>query len=332
MIRKTPIDHVAPGYMVELDAYQPEHEGCARKAILSLIGLGIVCGLLYGVVTVIQRLRNPTAPQPIETPMMLTLMPAAQAVEPTASPTIDDWSATGTALYLQVASPTLDYCWHLTPSPTPSVTPLPVTPDAWALQGTQFALETGTPTFTPQPTQAPPKAWCDMQVTATFTPFPLQRVEATAESTEMVGALPPTLMPGQPQYVTATPLPKLSELMPPTEQPRNNAPQQQATPLPRVIIQTSAPEIIVQTSAPQIVIQEVQNVVVVTATFIVPTQTPTPTHTPTATETPTPTATDTPSPTPSETPTDVPTATHTDTPTLTPTVTPSETPTETATP
>jgi hypothetical protein len=326
MIRKTPIDHVAPGYQVDLDSYQPDSAGCGRKAILIIVGLGIVCGLLYGVVTVIQRLRSPKT-EIIQTPMVLTLVPLAQAVEPTASPTVDDWSATGTALYMEAASPTLDYCWHLTPSPTPSVTPLPITPDDWALKGTEIALQTVTPTFTPMPTQAPPKAWCDMVVTPTFTPYPLQRIETTAESTEMVvQALP--VLPGlteQPQRITATPLPSISSLMP-QEQPRNNSQAQaQATPLPRVIIQTSAPEIVYQTSAPQIIIQEVQNVVVVTATPVIPTQTPTATYTQTPTETPTPTATDTPSPTPSETPTEIPSATDAPTQTLTPTETPTET-------
>lgn len=253
---------------------------------------------------------------------------------------MDDWSATGTALYHLATTPTPDYCWFLKPSPTATVTQIPVTPDEWALQGTAFALQTGTPTYTPQPTQEPPRTLCDYVATATFTPFVIERDTPVVTALPQVVTVQPALVP------SATPLPNLSTLVPQAQAQQQSSQPLPATPLPRVIVQTSepqiiyqtsAPQIVVQTSAPQIIIQEVQNVVVVTATQL-PTETDAASHTPTATETGTPT--ETASPTPTETATPVPSATPTETPTLTaspsatatPTVTPTltETPTEMA--
>jgi hypothetical protein len=325
---QTPITFVPPGYQPDLDRLPPkEGAGCGRYLILGGLGVLVICFIISSLATLVSGQQPPT---PTEAPTVLTLVPMSEIEatdEPTSTstsiPTLDSWSLTGTALMLVVASPTLDYCWRLTPSPMPSVTAIPITPDAWALQGTAIALQTGTPTFTPMPTQAPPRAWCDFAtVTPAFTPYPLLPLEATAESTELV-------MPPQPGMVatrllpTLTPLPSLNNLYKPGDAPSTyNGPVNQPTPLPQIIVQTSLPQIIVQTREVQ-----VQNVLIVTATTA-PTQTETPTFTPTLTETPT--ATETPSPTPTFTETPTPSPSPTDEPT--PTLTPTETPTETATP
>src|SRR5690606_1335105 len=101
-------------------------------------------------------------------------------VQPT--PTLDEWEITGTALYFitqsptitptfsATPSPTMDYCWFLTPTLTPSNTPIPVTPDSWAMTGTHVFLASTTPTVPITPTQPPPRAWCDITPEQTPTP------------------------------------------------------------------------------------------------------------------------------------------------------------------
>ncbi len=307
--RKTPIDYIPPGYQVDLDNLQPLQEtGCIRRLLLIIVGLAIVGGIFAGIGALVNQWLNPT---PVETPTILTLVPldggaAAATATPSPAPTNtpDAWSQTGTALVHNEATPTptVDYCWWQTPSPVPSFTPLPVTPDAWALEGTAIALQTGTATFTPYPTQEPPRAWCNhITPTATFTPFEVIRAERTQEPTPQ-----PSLQPT---------LPSLSQLATQSLS-RADSPQ-------RVVIQTViAPQVVIQTVvAPQIVTQivvqevRIENIVVVTAT---PTPTPLP-----PTDMP-PDTTDLPSltPTPTETPTATATATETATATITETATP----------
>lgn len=249
--------------------------------------------------------------KPPETPTPLTLVPLGQDERPLsatpiptqiATQTLDAWAMTGTALAFAEASPTLDFCWHLTPSPVPSETPIPVTPDAWALQGTQTALSTGTPTNTPYPTQAPPKAWCDF-ITPTFTPFPLPTIDPLMITPSQTPTVAPTRTQAPPP--TATYFPVIQEAQP--------LPMQQYVP-PAA---TQAPVIIIQTSAP-IRVTVIKVVTAIPSSTPLPTATSTatatPTHTPTVTETPTATATHT--PTATETPTSTPTATETLLPTL----------------
>ena len=69
--------------------------------------------------------------------------PPTNTARPTQTqlPTVDSWGATGTALLYITASPTLDYCWWQTPSPTPTST-LPFTPDSWGATGTAIYMAT----------------------------------------------------------------------------------------------------------------------------------------------------------------------------------------------
>ena len=291
--KQTPIHYMPPGYQVDLDRLPPTTQsGCGRVLVLSLAGLITLALMCAGAVFLVT---NATAQSPTPTaaalPTDASILVSTETLTPTATavPTLDAWSMTGTALFFATAqvTPTIDYCWFLTPSPIPSNTPVPVTPDEWALQGTQIALSTGTPTLTPYPTQAPPRAWCDMP-TATETPFPTFTGDASITVTA-TNTPTPTPMP------TRTPAPTAA---PPQ-------PQAQAQPLPQP---TAAPVIIVHTAAP----------VVITVVKVV---TPVPSKTNTPTETPTATATETPTSTPTSTPTETPTATATETPTSTPTET-----------
>lgn len=337
-----PIDFVPPGYMVDLDRRPPQGASCGRVLFLVLLGL-IFCGLIgFGVgYAVLQQARS--KPNFDFTPVVSADAATFNAIVlsdiPSATP-LDAWALTGTALLHITASPTPDYCWFLTPSPQPTNTPLPVTPDAWGIKGTEIALETGTPTFTPYPTQPFPKAWCDTVIptsaaaTATFTPYQIRKTdeEATEESAAP-GAFIPAATRTTPATPTATALPAL--FLPSSgngsgtsnnEAPRYvpAQPQQQ----PQTIVITAPPvmviatQIVVITQAP-IVITEAALVQIVTAT---PTETPTATSTETATATETATTTPTETPTATDAPTETPTLTATETPTVTPTETPTNEP------
>ena len=308
MFRKTPITYAPPGYQVDLDRMPPaEGSGCKRLAMMLLIAALLIGGICWGVSSFVAAQAAPR-----ETPTPLTLVPLQAATQtPTAIPTLDEWSATGTALFFATAqvTPTIDYCWFLTPSPVPSSTPLPITPDAWALQGTQIALSTGTPTFTPVPTQAPPRAWCDLQTpifTPAFTPFPLSTVDPMMVTVTTTLTAQPTHTPALP--ATATYFPPIQEVQPTAQQQYIPPAQSQYVP------PAPAPVIIVQTAAPI----QITVIKVVTA---VPSKTPLPTATSTATASATPTSTPTETPTATATQTLVPTETATEMPTSTPTPT-----------
>lgn len=301
---QTPVTHVAPGYFPDLDRLPPSSSsGCGRIVMILLAGIFAIIVICGGTMILVSS----AFAKPPETPTPLTLVPLGQdeplGTLPTSLPTeiatqtLDAWSMTGTALAFAVASPTLDFCWHLTPSPAPSETPFPVTPDSWALTGTAVALSTGTPTNTPYPTQAPPKAWCDF-ITATFTPFPLPTIDPSMITATGTPTIAPTRTPAPPP--TATYFPAIQEVQP--QQPAQYVPP----------AATQAPVIIVHTAAP------IQITVIKLVTAI-PSRTPVPTATSTATETPTTT------PTATETPTLTPTATATATPTPTSTPTATET-------
>lgn len=304
---QTPVTHVAPGYFPDLDRLPPSSgAGCGRIALILLAGIFAVIVICGGTLVLVSS----AFAKPPETPTPLTLVPLGQDERPLsatliptqiATQTLDAWALQGTSLAFAVASPTLDFCWHLTPSPVPSETPIPVTPDAWALQGTQTALSTGTPTNTPYPTQAPPKAWCDF-ITSTFTPFPLPTIDPLMITPSQTPTVAPTRTQAPPP--TATYFPAIQEAQP--------QPMQQYVP-PAA---TQAPVIIIQTSAPI-------RITVIKVVTAIPSSTPLPTATSTETATHTPTATAT--ETPTSTPTQTPTATATETPTSTPTATATET-------
>jgi hypothetical protein len=300
MFQKTPITYAPPGYQVELDRLPPTgSSGCKRVAIMLIALIAIIGALCGGITAFVSATGDSTTPTPVQP----SELPSENTPTALPSPVIDDWSATGTALFfvIEEITPTMDYCWFLTPSPMPSNTPLPVTPDEWALWGTQIAISTGTPTFTPAPTQPPPRAWCDVQ-TATLTPSVVPTIDPSsiAITPTQTPTVLPTRTPAPPP--TATPFPAIQEAQPqqaapyqPPQQPY--VPPAQPTPMPVIIIQTSAP-------------------VVVTVVKVI-TAVPTATHTATATAT--------------ETLTSTPTATATHTATATATETLTSTPTETLT-
>lgn len=298
---RTQITYADPGYQIDLDRIpHTPGTGCGRLLMLLLLGIGIIGALCWGIVSVI----NASHPQVMPTPAALpTHATGTPTLTPTDAPTLDEWAVTGTALFFATlqATPTMDWCWYLTPSPIPSNTPMPVTPDAWALQGTQIALSTGTPTETPLPTQPPPRAWCDLQ-TATFTPYPLPSVDPSMVTPSPVPTIGPTRTPAP--LPTATYFPAIQPVQP--QQQYVPPAQQYSAPAP------AAPVIIVHTAAPvQITVIKVVTAVPSRTPTATATETPTstPTETPTSTATETPTATLTSTPTATDTPTTIPTET-----------------------
>lgn len=250
---------------------------------------------------------------------------------PTDTATLDPWALTGTALYLSTQTatatftPTMDYCWFLTPTSLPTIY---VTPDAIQLQATEDRLLTGTPLPTLEATGAPPRAWCD-DAPATQ--------EVSGEGTQEV-------VYGSFNTLEAPFTPPPTWTLDPATPVRDEPP-------PRVIVERDT---VVVTSPPDVVVVT-RPVIVVTRQVVIVTATPTrglptlelpsatftltPTETASAALTPSPTftatATETPTPTPSPTNTEIPpTWTFTpEPPTWTlepPTFTPTETETPTA--
>lgn len=303
--QQTPITYVAPEYKPDLDRLPATGAGgCGRIVLILVIGLIAILSICGGTIYLVSARRASAATISLTAAPEASSLPASGESTPSPTYTLDAWAVQGTALALITASPTLDYCWFITPSPEPTNTAVPVTPDAWALEGTSIALSTGTATNTPEPTQAPPRAWCDF-ATEAFTPFPLPSIDAgsmTATQTPTTTLTPTSTIEPTPTYY-----PLIQEAQPPAQAPYVPPAQAQATSVPVIIIQTSAPV----------------SITVIKVVTAVPTRTPLPTVTATSTATETATAT--------LTPTETATATLTMTATLTPTATPSETPTETAT-
>lgn len=294
--RGAPITRVPPGYQPNLDRLPAQPASGCRGFLITISLIAVVlCGGGYMIVNHINALNAPeVTPTPIPTS---TPTDEPTDAPPTATPTLDPWSVTGTALINQTASPTfsptptMDYCWFLTPTPTNSPT-LSYTPDHWQATGTAVFYLTTTPTPRLDPTRAPPRAWCDQVPEATNTP---RRQLADAQQTQ--AALP---------TFTLTP----------TNTPRMAFPT----------VDTSGPSgsgslpILPPTDPPPVIVEP-----------LLPFPTAVPTMTRTRKPTKTPTATITLTPTATETPTATYTPTATETATDTPTVTPTETPTATAT-
>jgi hypothetical protein len=119
----------------------------------------------------------------------LAALPTSTVIS-TALPTftLDAWALYGTEIALATASPTPDYCYWLTPSPTPLPT-LPYTPDAWQLQGTAVFLTENPPQ---PPTPLPPRELCNniptIVPTAVFTPWPLPQLNSGQSQFDIVEA------------------------------------------------------------------------------------------------------------------------------------------------
>lgn len=335
-------DFYPPGYDFTLDRVPPRQVGC--RSLLLWIGLLVLvlslCGA--GAVFGINSLRSPKGGQTptvessptveqsptldrwIATGTALALVTPTNTTMPTA--TMDDWQLTGTALFYVTTTATetptftptptatMDYCWYLTPTATPTSSPVFVTPDAWAATGTAIFRDLTTPTPEMTPTPPPPRALCDEALEM------LVRGEATQELNPEDW---PTLGP------TFTWLPPPTEL--PTERPVQppmviyQTVESEQTPEIIYITQIAPVEVII-TSAPIIIERPV------TVGPIIITATPGPTNTPTSSWTPTSTHTETPTPSATSTMTSTSTSTLTHTPTWTLTPTPTATMTETPTP
>jgi hypothetical protein len=307
-----PVTYVRSGFDPTLNRLPPRAgSGCRRFFTWVFVGLVV----LGGVVAFIGRAIAPAAAAP--EPTLIPSPLPTEVINATSTPTatLDSWSATGTALFFATASPTaapsatVDYCWFLTPSPTPSPT-LAYTPDAWQATGTAVYFLTNTPTPYLEPTATTPRSWCDVTLTPSAVPMtntPRSTSTPTASPTNTPRFVFPTAASGAPLLPTAQP-PQPTDappILPPTLVPPTAVRTRKPTKTPTATMTPSATvtETATATATP-------------TATE---TATETPTETATVTETPTPTATftETPTETPSATATNTPTATHTPSPILT---------------
>jgi len=202
------------------------------------------------------------------------------------------------------------------------------------LDGVIIAIQCGTPTNTPSPTQTPTNTPTNgLAVTPTPTATTTQTPTNTPTNTTTPTQTPtntgtPTNTPTNTETPTQTPTPTNTGTVTNTPTPTNTETTTQTPTNTETPTQTPTPtntETPTQTPTPT-----TTNTPTNTET---PTQTPTTTNTETPTNTPTPTTTETPTQTPTntETPTNTPTPTTTETPTQTPTPTNTETPTQTPT-
>lgn len=177
-------EHRPMTYDPRLNLKQPPRFGCLK--VLGLLGLaaGVLVLLAFGI-----RAVTAGSAEPVPTLAALS--------SPSPSATLDEWSALGTAWALLTATApatatpgtptaTLEYCWWLTPSPTPTAT-LPYTPDPWQATGTAL-WEEANPYQSPTP--APPRELCTSFATWTPTPDAAQ-MESTAETTGSPEETPP---------------------------------------------------------------------------------------------------------------------------------------------
>jgi hypothetical protein len=187
---------VPPGYDVDLDRNPPTpNPGCSGKLILGVSMLFVIAAAAYMLLNSgILGSPQPTMIPVLEAVSEITYVPVMPETE-TPAATLDDWSATGTALYLATITPTIDYCHWLTPTATFTPT-LEFTPDSWQATGTAIFYATYPP-VTATPTPDFPHAWCNNIPTFTPTMTPLSLDGLPLSTSEMI---PPTFTP------TMTPL------------------------------------------------------------------------------------------------------------------------------
>lgn len=141
-------------YQVDLDRLPAQPAtGCTGLVMV----FGVVISILAGG---FMLLTSNAAPAALPTASITTTQAATQP------PTLDSWDMTGTAIANATASPTVDYCFWLTPTTTPL--PTVETVDAWGATGTAVYLATH-PHQTATPTPDFPKAWCNNRPTLTAT-------------------------------------------------------------------------------------------------------------------------------------------------------------------
>lgn len=267
MAKDPPIHYMSQDYIPTLNSpvRRPAAKGggCFKNLMIALLILGAIAGLIWIGISAFFPSKPMLVPTPTENRIVEALI-----LTSTVRPTLDSWSATGTALIFATASPTADYCAWLTPTPTHTPT-LPYTPDPWQARGTAL-YEATNPPRTPIPQPTTPRSWCDFQ-TPTFTPLALQR-DRTAIAFEPTSSPTPSLTPTMIVTIKTIPSGGGGD--------------------GGVVIQPTAPPVIIQPTNPPVVLPTNR-----------PTKKPKKTRTPTATYTPT--LTQTPTVTPSAT--DVPT-------------------------
>jgi hypothetical protein len=285
---------VPPGYNPSLDRLPPRSAGgCSGTVVLAVSGLLVI---VVGMLMIVRSMLP--SPAPIVSQLPITEIPTETATLITSTP--DAWSATGTALYNATITPTVDYCWWLTPTATSTVTP-EFTPDAWSATGTAVYYATN-PAKEATATPDAPQAWCDHipTLTPTFTPLSIDGFEKNL-----------TPMPTQTATVAVaagqTPAVFPTVYVPPD-------PNQPVEPIVTSSVPYTAPSL-----TPDLMVLPTQIAPTPTATetFSMQLQTRTFTPMPTATFT----STWTPSQTATETATSTPTLTLTATATWTPTLT-----------
>lgn len=274
---------VSATYQPDLDRLPPRPgPGCRGLLVLGAVVLIVIgAGLTIWASASNTPAPGPTEPAPTETATPTDELAATSTPSPT--PTLDAWSLTGTALVYATASPTIDFCWWLTPTVTATAT-LPYTPDAWQATGTAIYQATNPPQL-PTATPDVPRAWCndipDATMTPTITPLSLRSLALTDIGPTYT--LTPTDEPARASSGGGAPGGSYPQQAAPIVAPQQQQPVSDQPPL--VIWQpTPAPTLDLPTVAPS------------------PTWTPSPTPTPTETATPsptwTPTATATSTPTP----------------------------------
>lgn len=174
---------VPPEYAIDLDRLPAQPAGCSGSLVMVL---GVIVAMIAGGGLMLTRQAAPTPP-PIPTITRDETTPT-----PTESPTLDSWDMTGTALAVAGASPTIDYCFWLTPTDTPPPTVESV--DAWSATGTAV-YEATHPYQSPTPTPDVPQAWCNN------IPSPTPTLTALKIGTQATDTPAPT----------ATPMPTLTE-------------------------------------------------------------------------------------------------------------------------
>lgn len=150
----------APKTIIPAD-YQVDLDRLPAQPATGFTGLVMVFGVVISMLAGGFMLMTSRA-----APAALPTAIATETQAATETPTLDSWDMTGTAIANATASPTVDYCFWLTPTNTPL--PTVETVDSWGATGTAVYLATH-PHQTATPTPDFPKAWCNNRPTATLT-------------------------------------------------------------------------------------------------------------------------------------------------------------------
>lgn len=330
---KFPISFGPTGINPALDENPPRGPN-----VIAMLGTCLTISLIVIFAVIGFLIYRATRPQASAAPIPTVAVLPSQTVTATASPTLDDWSATGTAMFLATHTPT----------PTPTVPPSATwSLEGWSATGTAWAMGI-TPEVTPEPSAS---AIAELTEPPTYTPYPTytfvppsSNKQAQPVVTVIHDTVPVTSPPVTIKVTQIVPVPVLrTVIVQATRPPVTATPSATITPTPSLTI-TPTPTITLTPSASPTVTRDAawwasatayygiltQNAIQPTATAQptdIPTDSPVDTDVPPTEIPPTDVIPDTPSPTA--------TATDTETPTLEPTITPSETatdvPTETPT-